>query len=627
MATEEQLLHRFVEQRDENAFRELVDRHAGLVLGTAGRALAGNESAQDVAQQVFTLLARKAGQLHRSQHASLRGWLHRTTLLTAANELRTARRRSAHLRAFAEEMKIGLQTKTGNDSVQEALQHLDAAIDSLSAADREVLLGHFYEGSTFRELAIRSGRTEDAVQKRAARALPKLGAFFRRRGIVISAATLLSEMSARVAEAVPPAFAAQAAATALKTAPSLSAASLFANTLATMTLTKLTAASAIAAFFLPFGWRWLNAPAGPLSRGSPTTPVQASPQGALLSGPSSIPPGLEESVPVPPTTVNVLADEISKLETGKDQLQLLRVKRLILELPAADLPGALQLVMGVSSGYAIELSQAVFGRWGETDPQAGLVAARTPSFVKWRSGKLDNNSSMLPLGLFETWVLQDSARAFAAAKEWDAAQPPGSHETPGMLTALAGRDPLQALELAASMEDKTVRRRAISDIQQAWALQDPEAALRWISDHAADETRPDDIAFTLRSITASQPDRALELALTLENPHARLEALDFTLHNWAVDQPQAALEAMLKLPDEALSPSIVRHATIFLAGEDFAAMAKAADRLPEGERREVFVEVVAISWAGDAAERAAWLSRAAISSEAKTKIQNLLTHP
>jgi DNA-directed RNA polymerase specialized sigma24 family protein len=70
-----QPLREFSRNRSEQAFRELVRDHSPMVFATALRKLGGDHAAaQDVAQEVFTLLARKA---HRLGSVVLVGWLYR----------------------------------------------------------------------------------------------------------------------------------------------------------------------------------------------------------------------------------------------------------------------------------------------------------------------------------------------------------------------------------------------------------------------------------------------------------------------------------------------------------------------------------------------------------------------
>src|SRR5215831_17784755 len=56
-----QLLRDYAENARESAFREIVARHADLVYSAALRQVASPDLARDVAQSVFTDLARKAG--------------------------------------------------------------------------------------------------------------------------------------------------------------------------------------------------------------------------------------------------------------------------------------------------------------------------------------------------------------------------------------------------------------------------------------------------------------------------------------------------------------------------------------------------------------------------------------
>lgn len=61
MNTDNELLRQFVEDHSEAAFTELVQRHLPLVRATALRRVGGDaHAADDVTQQVFVALARKA---------------------------------------------------------------------------------------------------------------------------------------------------------------------------------------------------------------------------------------------------------------------------------------------------------------------------------------------------------------------------------------------------------------------------------------------------------------------------------------------------------------------------------------------------------------------------------------
>ncbi len=70
---EAQLLQRFATQRDEAAFRVLVERHGPRVLGVCRSVLRDQDSADDAFQATFLVLARRAGSIGRPDR--LGGWL------------------------------------------------------------------------------------------------------------------------------------------------------------------------------------------------------------------------------------------------------------------------------------------------------------------------------------------------------------------------------------------------------------------------------------------------------------------------------------------------------------------------------------------------------------------------
>src|SRR6266404_1658781 len=89
-----ELLRDYVTSGSDTAFAELVDRYLDFVYSTARRQLGNEQLAEEVAQVVFSLLARKAVGL--LDLPSLTGWLYRATCFTAAKTLRTERRRRHH---------------------------------------------------------------------------------------------------------------------------------------------------------------------------------------------------------------------------------------------------------------------------------------------------------------------------------------------------------------------------------------------------------------------------------------------------------------------------------------------------------------------------------------------------
>ncbi len=191
-ATPAELLREFVRTRCGEAFAELVRRYAGLVTGTAARVMGSRVAQEDVAQEVFALLARKAAAV---DVASLGGWLHRVAVrrATAARRRSDARSRG-DLAAF---MNTEVVSENEPDPQwAEVLPALDHALDSLPAEDRAVVVLRYYEQLSYHEIAARLPLTAEAARKRTARAIERLGRTLKARGLSTTAASLAAGLAA-----------------------------------------------------------------------------------------------------------------------------------------------------------------------------------------------------------------------------------------------------------------------------------------------------------------------------------------------------------------------------------------------------------------------------------------------
>jgi RNA polymerase sigma factor (sigma-70 family) len=199
--TDNQLLQQYVRYRSEGAFAELVQRHIRLVYSAALRQ-ANNDraAAEDVAQAVFTDLARKAPRLLR--HSSLTGWLYTSTRFQAAKNRRTDQRRT--LREHAAHAMNNLLSNDAPEYDWEALRPmLDDAMDDLNREDREMVLWRYFEERPFAEIGRRLGLKENTARMRVERALDKLRAGLAKRGISSTAVALMAALAAHAMEDVP----------------------------------------------------------------------------------------------------------------------------------------------------------------------------------------------------------------------------------------------------------------------------------------------------------------------------------------------------------------------------------------------------------------------------------------
>lgn len=190
--SDRQLLFRFL-AGDEAAFAELVQRHAGLVMGVCRRVLRHATDAEDAFQATFLVLARKAGSLNWQE--SIAGWLHDTARRTSL-KLRgsTVRRRVVEQQA-AEARPEGAATHATTDpcsqaSVHELSELLDEELARLPVKFREVILLSQIEGLSRGELAERLGISVAVVKDRLERGREQLRSRLVKRGVSLTAVAL-----------------------------------------------------------------------------------------------------------------------------------------------------------------------------------------------------------------------------------------------------------------------------------------------------------------------------------------------------------------------------------------------------------------------------------------------------
>ncbi len=157
-------LERYAASADPRAFEVLAVRYRDMVLGTCLRVLSSMADAEDATQETFLKLARHAREI-RSNAAA---WLHATAVRTSLDALR---RRASHARAVersAAEARVhgradgaGEQLESadgGNEPTwREMRPIIDAALASLSDADRSLIVERFLAGRQQMDMAAEAG--------------------------------------------------------------------------------------------------------------------------------------------------------------------------------------------------------------------------------------------------------------------------------------------------------------------------------------------------------------------------------------------------------------------------------------------------------------------------------------
>lgn len=238
MTSDWELVEKYVAERSEASFRELVDRHIHWVHSAACRQVGDADLAKDVTQMVFSDLARKIRSL---PHGTILGaWLHRATRYCSKRVLRSRRRLEERDQVHFE--LRGVQSTNPVDWT-DISNELDSALDCLNRMDREAIVLRYFQQLDFRSIGADLGMTEDTAQKRVTRALEKLRTILGKRGVNSGVPALAAALGSYSVTNAPPSLAATITGIALSAVPDLS--TTFLSTLAVMNLKIVTASLAI----------------------------------------------------------------------------------------------------------------------------------------------------------------------------------------------------------------------------------------------------------------------------------------------------------------------------------------------------------------------------------------------
>jgi RNA polymerase sigma factor (sigma-70 family) len=252
METDNQLLESYANRSSEPAFRELVQRHINLVYTAALRETNSNSAlAEDIAQSVFTELARRARELTR--HPALAGWLYSCVRRMAANMRRAEIRR--HRRELEAISMNELLAPDPHDQLWEQLRPvLDDVMHELAEPDRAAVVLRFFEGRPLKEVGVALGLTENAARMRVERALAKLNALLSRRGIKSTTSTLAAALGVGAVLSAPAALGATIASSALLDASGVGAAAHGAGKLLSVLKLPILSTGALVLLFVTGTW-------------------------------------------------------------------------------------------------------------------------------------------------------------------------------------------------------------------------------------------------------------------------------------------------------------------------------------------------------------------------------------
>ena len=196
------LLRRFLQDADEQAFAQRVHRHQGLVLGVCRRILGDAPEVDDAFQAVFIALARRPKSIR--QEASVSTWLYSVAWRTSWRLVRTRRKHAVEplsTHPAAPQIDPLEQIGTAQDCVV-----LDEELNQLPTRYRRVLVMSYFAEQTSQQIADELNVSKGTIDGRLRQARNLLRVRLARRGVAIGVLAVAAGMSTGPAAAASPAL-------------------------------------------------------------------------------------------------------------------------------------------------------------------------------------------------------------------------------------------------------------------------------------------------------------------------------------------------------------------------------------------------------------------------------------
>ncbi len=194
-ASDGELLERFFDSHDEEAFELLVWRHHRMVLGVCSRILADSNDVEDAFQATLLVLARKGSSIRK--RGLLSSWLYGVARRVALEVSRGTKRLQPS----------GLPPppscpEPGDELMRQELRGIfDEELGQLPEKYRAPVVLCYLEGMTYEEAAQRLGWSKGTISTRLTRARELLRMRLAGRGVAITAGSLTAWLCANAASA------------------------------------------------------------------------------------------------------------------------------------------------------------------------------------------------------------------------------------------------------------------------------------------------------------------------------------------------------------------------------------------------------------------------------------------
>ncbi|GAB4424580.1 MAG: sigma-70 family RNA polymerase sigma factor [Turneriella sp.] len=163
---------RLILQGDKQAFATIYDAYAPRILGLAKKMLTDQSAAEDIVQETFLVLWRKA-HLYTADKGALLTWLYRICRNLCLDRLKGVQNR----RELSVSQDFIARDRESSHPDQDACSlslRVSAALQSLNDQERELIEQAFFQGLSHRKIAQRTRIPLGTVKTRIASALRKL---------------------------------------------------------------------------------------------------------------------------------------------------------------------------------------------------------------------------------------------------------------------------------------------------------------------------------------------------------------------------------------------------------------------------------------------------------------------
>ena len=173
-----ELLDRFVSRKDQDAFRQLVEKHTPLVMGVCRRYLRHRQDWEDAYQATFLVLAQRANMIQHK--TSIVSWLYTVACRTSR---KVAQRRPAGNQSPLVDEPLSNEDALARIQKQEVASIVMEELEQLPRKYRAPLLLCYYQGLSRGEIASELNCSEPVVKGQLSRGRQLLGKRLRARKV------------------------------------------------------------------------------------------------------------------------------------------------------------------------------------------------------------------------------------------------------------------------------------------------------------------------------------------------------------------------------------------------------------------------------------------------------------